>query len=131
THTVDEKNRISLPSKFRKELGKLVVVTRGLDNCLFVYPHKTWLAISKETASRGHLERDTRYTRFLFSGAAESDIDSAGRILLPEFLRGFAGLKSQVVLTGVHDRIELWDPKEWTIYRKKLESEFSKGNEAK
>lgn len=125
THTVDEKKRISLPAKFRKELGKLVVVTRGVDNCLYLYPHKTWLDISKETASQGHMQRDTRYTRFLFSGASESEIDVAGRILIPDFLREFAGLKAQVVLTGVHDRIEIWDPKRWSAYRRKLESEFS------
>lgn len=130
THTTDEKKRISLPAKFRKELGKKVVVTRGLDNCLFLYPHKTWLAISKETAEMGHMRRDTRYTRFLFSGASEIEIDSSGRILIPEFLREFAGLNQRqggtgnpVVFTGVHDRIEVWNDERWTSYRQKLESE--------
>ncbi len=119
----DGKNRISLPSKFRKELGKKIVVTRGLDNCLFLYPHKTWLDISKETAKQGHMQRDTRYTRFLFSGASEIEIDASGRILIPEFLREFAELKNPVVFTGVHDRIEIWNDKRWAVYRKKLESE--------
>jgi MraZ protein len=123
THTTDEKKRISLPAKFRKELGKKVVVTRGLDNCLFLYPHKTWLAISKETAELGHMQRDLHYTRFLFSGASEIDIDAAGRILIPEFLRVFAGLDNPVVFTGVHDRIEIWNDKRWTEYLKKLESQ--------
>jgi len=123
THTTDEKKRISLPAKFRQELGKKVVVTRGLDNCLFLYPHKTWLAISKETAQMGHIQRDPRYTRFLFSGASEIEIDSSGRILIPEFLREFAELKNPVVFTGVHDRIEIWNDKRWADYRKKLESE--------
>ncbi len=122
THTSDEKNRISLPAKYRKELGKKVVVTRGLDNCLFLYPYKTWLAISKETAELGHMHRDTQYTRFLFSGASEIEIDSAGRILIPEFLREFADLKNPVVFTGVHDRIEVWNERRWQSYKKKIES---------
>lgn len=123
THTADEKNRTSLPAKFRKELGKKIVITRGLDNCLFLYPHKTWLAISKETAEMGHMQRDTRYTRFLFSGASEIEIDRLGRILIPEFLRAFAELKNPIVFTGVHDRIEIWNDKRWIAYRQKLESE--------
>jgi MraZ protein len=71
----------------------------------------------------GHIQRDPRYTRFLFSGASEIEIDSSGRILIPEFLREFAELKNPVVFTGVHDRIEIWNNKRWTAYRKKLESE--------
>lgn len=123
THTSDDKNRISLPAKYRKELGRKIVVTRGLDNCLFLYPHKTWLAISKETAEQGHMNRNTQYTRFLFSGASEIEIDSAGRILIPEFLREFADLKNPVVFTGVHDRIEIWNDKRWTAYKKRIESD--------
>lgn len=124
THTADEKKRISLPSKFRKELGSKVVVTRGVDNCLFLYPHKTWLEISNETTREGHLKRDTRYTRFLYSGASEVEVDGSGRVLVPEFLREFAELKNTVVLTGVHDRIEIWDVRRWGAYKKKLEREF-------
>ncbi len=125
THTSDDKNRISLPAKYRKELGHKIVVTRGLDNCLFLYPHKTWLAISKETAEQGHIHRDTQYTRFLFSGASEIEIDSAGRILIPEFLREFADLKNPIVFTGVHDRIEIWNDKRWQAYKKLIESNSS------
>lgn len=123
THTADEKKRLSLPARFRKELGRKIVVTRGLDNCLFLYPHKTWLAISKETTEMGHLSRDTRYTRFLFSGASEIEIDASGRILIPEFLREFAELGNPVIFTGVHDRIEIWNDKRWKAYRKTLEDD--------
>lgn len=125
THTVDEKNRFSLPAKFRKELGRKVVVTRGKDHCLFLYPTKTWATISKEVASLGHVESDHRYARFTFAGAAEIEIDSIGRILVPEFLRDFAELGSQLVITGVHDRVEIWNDKRWAAYRKKLESEYA------
>jgi MraZ protein len=132
THTVDEKNRFSLPAKFRKDLGKKVVVTRGKDHCLFLYPHKTWARISEEVQELGHVESDHRYARFTFSGASEIEIDSIGRILVPEFLREFAELpeakgkaSGQIVITGVHDRVELWNDKRWAAYRKKLESEYA------
>lgn len=129
THTVDEKNRFSLPAKFRKELGRKVVVTRGKDHCLFLYPTKTWSAISEEVAKLGHVESDPRYARFTFAGASEIEIDSIGRILVPEFLREFADLNppagGHLVITGVHDRVEIWNDKKWTTYKKKLESEYA------
>ncbi|MEK7148272.1 MAG: division/cell wall cluster transcriptional repressor MraZ [Patescibacteria group bacterium] len=125
THTVDEKKRFSLPAKFRKELGRKVVVTRGKDHCLVLYPHKTWAAISEEVARLGHVESDQRYARFTFSGASEIEIDSIGRILIPEFLREFAELKNPIVLIGVHDRVEIWNEKRWAAYRRKLESEYA------
>lgn len=125
THTVDEKKRFSLPSKFRKDLGKKVVVTRGKDHCLFLYPLKTWQQISQEVSGMGHVESDPRYARFTFAGASEIEIDSIGRILVPEFLREFADLKSSLVITGVHDRVEIWNDKKWSAYKKKLESEYA------
>lgn len=125
THTVDEKKRFSLPSKFRKDLGKKVVVTRGKDRCLVLYPHKTWLEISSEVKQKGHVESDQKYARFTFSGASEIEIDSIGRILIPEFLREFAELKNTIALTGVHDKVEIWNDKKWAAYRKKLESEYA------
>ena len=124
THTIDEKKRISLPAKFRKELGSKVVVTRGLDNCLFLFPHKTWQAISKEMAKLGMMQADTRgFSRFMFSGASEIDVDSMGRILVPDFLKEFASIKSPVIFAGVHDRIEIWNDKKWQEYKKKIESD--------
>ena len=133
THTVDEKNRFSLPAKFRKALGRKVVVTRGKDHCLFLYPIRTWLQISQEVKKLGHISHEitspgndlNRYARFTFAGASEIEIDAIGRVLVPEFLRQFAELKSTIVITGVHDRVELWNDKNWTAYRKKLESEYA------
>ena len=125
THTVDEKKRFSLPSKFRKDLGKKVVVTRGKDRCLVLYPAKTWSQISEEVKGLGHVGSDERYARFTFSGASEIEIDSNGRILVPEFLREFADLGEKLVLTGVHDKVEIWNDKKWAAYRKKLESEYA------
>lgn len=125
THSVDEKNRFSLPARFRKALGRKVVITRGKDHCLFLYPHKVWLQISEEVKKLGHIDADPRFARFTFSGAAEVEIDSIGRILVPEFLREFAELKNSIVITGVHDRVEIWNDKRWTDYRKKLENEYA------
>ena len=133
THTVDEKKRFSLPAKFRKDLGKKIVVTRGKDHCLFLYPHQTWVSLSEEVKKLGHVESDHRFPRFTFAGASEIEIDSIGRILVPEFLREFAdlpagrqGLKnSTIVITGVHDRVEIWNDKRWNAYKKKLESEYA------
>lgn len=125
THTVDEKNRFSLPAKFRKELGKKVVVTRGKDHCLTLYPAKTWAQISEEVKKLGHVESDPRFARFTFAGASEIEIDSIGRILIPEFLREYADLRDSIVITGVHDRVEIWNDKKWSAYRRKLESEYA------
>ena len=124
THTVDEKKRISLPAKFKKELGTKVVVTRGLDNCLFLFPHKTWLEISAELSNLDVKQADARgFSRFMFSGAVEIDMDSMGRILIPDFLREFGDLKSPVVFAGVHNRIEIWNEKRWGSYKKRIESQ--------
>ena len=114
-----------MPAKFRKELGRRVVVTRGKDRCLQLFPHKTWLSISEEVKKLGHVESDQRYARFTFSGASEIEIDSIGRILIPEFLREFADLKNPIIITGVHDRVEIWNALSWSSYRKRLESEYA------
>jgi MraZ protein len=124
THTLDPKKRLSVPSKWRKELGKKVVVTRGLDNCLFVYPMEQWATITEKIGQLPFGQADTRgFNRFFLSGAVESEVDSAGRILVPDFLKSFAGLKSKVVLAGVHDRVEIWDEKVWSDYKRRIEKQ--------
>ncbi len=122
THTVDEKKRISLPAKFKKELGGKVIVTKSPDTCLLVYPLKAWEDIAKKlgTLPMGH--RDNRdFGRFMLSGAVEVEVDSIGRILIPDFLREFAELKSKVIFAGLYDRIEIWNEKDWTEKRKLIE----------
>lgn len=122
THTIDPKKRLSLPSKFRKELGKKIVVTRGLDNCLFIYSAREWEKVSKKLGELPMGQADTRgFNRFILSGAIEVAIDSLGRILIPDFLRDFASLKDKVVLTGVQNRIEIWNEKKWDEYKSKIE----------
>lgn len=124
THTLDAKKRLSLPSKFRKELGKKVVVTHGLDNCLFVYPTKEWEKVTKKLTELPLGQADTRsFNRFMLAGAVESEVDSIGRILIPEYLKEFAHLNGKVSVIGVHDRIELWNEETWTSYKKRVEKQ--------
>lgn len=121
-HTLDSKKRLSLPSKFRKEVGRKVVITRGLDSCLFMYPLAAWQKIAEKLSTLPVGQADTRgMSRFILSGAIEVEVDAAGRILLPEYLKEFADLKSRVVLAGVSDRIEIWNEKTWEEYKRRIE----------
>ncbi len=117
-HTIDEKKRISIPSKFRKILGKKLVITHGLDNCLFIYPIKEWNNIAAKLGELGMGQADRRgFNRFILSGASEISIDSVGRILIPEHLKQFAKVKTKVVFAGVYNRIEVWDEAMWENYK--------------
>jgi MraZ protein len=123
-HTLDPKKRLSMPSKWRKELGKKLVVTRGLDNCLFVYPQKEWQTITKKVGQLPLGQADTRgFNRFFLSGAVEVEVDSVGRILVPDFLKDFAGLGTKVVLAGIYDRVEIWAENKWEEYKRRIESQ--------
>lgn len=121
-HTLDPKNRISLPAKFRKDLGRAVVITRGLDRCLFVYPKKSW---AKEAEARAKHAGGTAAARGLarlfLSGAMEAEVDSAGRILVPDHLKSFAGLTSKAIIAGVATRVEMWDEAAWKKYTASIE----------
>lgn len=123
-HTLDSKKRLSLPSRWRKELGRNLVVTRGLDNCLFVYPQKEWQKITAKVGQLPLGQADTRsFNRFFLSGAVEVEVDKIGRILVPDFLKEFAKLGTKVVLAGIHDRVEIWDEKKWNDYKKRIENQ--------
>ena len=123
-HNLDEKNRISLPKNFRTSFGKKLVMTRGLDNCLFAYSRQSWEKVAKKLEELSFAQADTRgFNRFLLSGAAEVEVDNAGRILIPEHQRAFAGLKKRVVFAGVSDRVEVWDADRWESYKAKIEKD--------
>lgn len=121
THSIDDKNRISLPAKFRQEMGKKVVITPGLDSCLFIFTMKEWEKIA-ERLSMGDssmLQADNRgFNRYLIGGAVEVEVDAVGRMLLPDHLRSAANLKSKVVFIGVRNRAEIWDEDAWKSYSK-------------
>lgn len=123
-HSIDDKKRLALPKKFKDELGKKVVLTRGLDNCLFLYPLKEWAHTAEKLKQLSFTQADTRgFNRFMFSGASEVEVDTAGRILVPDSLKKFANLKSKVVLAGVSDRVEIWDQKAWEQYTTRIEKQ--------
>lgn len=123
-HTIDQKNRVSLPAKFRKEMGKSLVVTPGLDNCLFIFTKKEWVKISEKLSEFSMLQADNRsFNRFMFGGATEVDVDTIGRFLLPDFLKTRAGLSEKVALVGVQNRVEIWNETAWSEYKNTVEKQ--------
>lgn len=130
-HTLDAKNRVSLPSKFRKELGSSVIVTRGLDHCLFVYTKAAWKTEAKEFAKHSTGAASGRaLARLMLAGANEADVDSAGRVLIPDYLKTYAGLTGKCVVAGVSDRVEIWDEAAWEEYTKNIERDADSFAEA-
>lgn len=126
-HILDSKKRVSLPAKFRKELGKKVVITHGLDNCLFVYTLKQWENIAMKLVNLSIGKSDTRkFNRFMLSGAVETSIDSIGRVLIPGYLKNYANLTEKVIVVGVYDRIEIWNDEVWTKYKKSTQKQADK-----
>ncbi len=124
-HTIDGKNRLSLPAKFRQEMGSKVVITPGLDSCLFIFTIGEWEKISEHLSVTGNsiLQADNRsLNRYLLGRAVEVEIDGAGRMLIPEHLRERAKLTSKVVCIGVRDRVEIWDENNWNAYVSDVES---------
>jgi MraZ protein len=123
-HTLDEKKRISLPKSFRSALGKRVVITRGLDNCLFIYSRAGWDKVAEKLQSLSFVQAETRgFSRFMLSGAAEVEVDGVGRILIPEHQKEYAALKTRVVFTGISDRVEVWDADAWLRYKQRIEKD--------
>lgn len=123
-HTIDDKNRLSLPAKFRQEMGKKVVITPGLDSCLFIFTMKQWETISERLSvnENSMLQADNRgFNRYLLGGAVEVEVDAVGRMLVPEYLRERAKLDQKVVFIGVRDRVELWGEAAWNSYRQVVE----------
>ncbi len=119
THSIDEKNRVSLPVKFRQKIGKKMIVTPGLDNCLFIFTLKEWENVSRKLAESSLGQADNRgFGRYMFGGAVEAELDSIGRILIPEYLQKAANLKGKVTVVGVQTRVELWNEKAWSDYKK-------------
>lgn len=124
-HTIDTKNRVSLPAKFRKEMGKVVIITPGLENCLFVFTQKEWMKVAKKLSTTdselSFLRKDKRsFNRYMFGRASEVEVDSIGRILIPDFLKDSAGLAASAALVGVEDRVEIWNEEVWQKYKRDI-----------
>jgi len=123
-HTVDDKGRMAVPVKFRAALAEGAVVTRGLDRSLFLYPKTEWQTLAEKLAALPMGQADTRaFARLMLAGAMEVELDKSGRVNVPEYLRSYAGLKKQVVVAGLYNRLELWDEDAWNAYAAKTESE--------
>jgi MraZ protein len=114
-HTIDEKNRLTLPARFRESFPEGIVVTRGMDGCLYAYARSDWeRLVDTQLASLNPLSRDDRMIqRYFFSAATETSPDKQGRIMLPSALIEHARLGREVVVAGVHDHLEIWDRDTW------------------
>lgn len=121
-HTLDTKKRVAVPAKLRKEFGEKTILTRGLNNCLVLYPLLQWQKLTDKLGQLPVGQGDTRsFLRLMFSGAVEVELDQLGRILVPDYLKNYAGLRQRVVLVGVHDRMEIWDEEKWNNYKIEVE----------
>jgi len=121
-HTFDSKNRISVPSKFRKDLGRVVVITRGLDHCLYVYSRKAWEKQAQAYATDANGSAARRgLARLFLAGSFEAEVDRTGRVLVPENLKSFASIREKAVIAGVADRVEIWEERAWKAYTAEIE----------
>ena len=124
SHNLDEKGRLAIPVKFRHELTKGAVVTRGLDNCLFLYTKKEWEKLAEKLAALPISQANSRaFARLMLAGAMDVEMDKQGRAVLPEYLRSFAGLKKSVIVAGLYNRLEIWDETKWDEFKTKTEKE--------
>ena len=113
-HTIDAKKRLSLPAKFRGELGNKVIVTKGVENCLVVYTQKEWEQMSQKLANLPISQSEARgFARHLLASAMEVSLDKLGRVLIPDYLKEYAGLKKDVVVCGLSNRLEIWEAQKW------------------
>ncbi len=117
-HGIDDKGRLAIPAKFRERLHHGGVVTRGLDRCLFVYPQRDWQQLADKLSRLPISQANTRaFARLMLAGAMELDMDKQGRVVLPDYLRKYAGVKKKVVVAGLYNRLELWDQVAWEKYK--------------
>lgn len=123
-YSIDQKKRLAIPAKFRRTLGRKAVVTRGVDTCLVVYPIGEWAKLAKKLQELPASKIDARgFARIMLSGASDVALDKLGRILLPVYLKKYAGLKKEVSILGLSNRIEIWDNRKWEQYKQKKEKE--------
>ena len=130
-HSIDDKGRLAVPVKFRSSLTSAAVITRGLDHCLFVYTASEWQQLADKIKAMPFTNANIRaFQRLMLAGAMEVELDSQGRVLIPEYLLEYAGLKKaglpanrRAVIAGVYNRMEIWDEDAWNAYKTKTESQ--------
>ncbi|NLW45553.1 MAG: division/cell wall cluster transcriptional repressor MraZ [Syntrophomonadaceae bacterium] len=129
-HSLDNKGRITIPARFREELGETFIATKGLDNCLFLYPMAEWNTVEQKLRSLPFTRGDVRaFVRFFFAGACECETDKQGRILLPAGLREYAGIEKEVVIIGVGNRVEVWSEQHWQEYSRNAGASYEEISE--
>lgn len=122
-HNIDPKGRLAVPAKFRSALTKGAVVTKGLDNCLFLYPKQEWKKLADKLAALPISKANSRaFARLMLAGAMDVDIDSQGRILIPDYLRKYAKMKKKNIVAGLYNRLEIWDEMQWNKYKQETEA---------
>ncbi len=122
-HSVDTKGRMAIPAKFRTHINTGAIITRGLDRCLFLFSEKEWQKLAEKLTALPLAQANSRaFARLMLAGASDATLDIQGRILIPEYLREYAGLQKQVVVAGIYTRAEVWDKEEWDKYKQKTES---------
>lgn len=125
--TVDEKGRLSIPVKYRAQLSRGAVVTRGLDSSLFLYTAAEWQKLAVKLAALPISRANTRaFSRLMLAGAMDLEMDKAGRVILPDYLQAFAGIRKKVVVAGLYDRLEIWDAARWEKYKQETEKDSAK-----
>ena len=122
-HNLDTKGRMAIPAKFRDKLTAGAIITRGIDDCLFVFANTEWEALAGKLIALPLAQANSRaFTRLMLAGASDVELDAQGRILIPDYLRKYAGLKKAVVVAGLYNRIEIWDESSWSTYKTRTES---------
>lgn len=123
-YNLDNKNRLALPAKFRKLFKEGAVITKGLDNCLFIYTSKEWQKLADKLSSLPFSQAKSRaFSRMMLAGAMDVSLDGQGRINLPDYLKQFAALNKKVVIAGLYNRLEIWDEKMWGKYQRVSEKD--------
>ena len=123
-HTIDDKGRLAIPMKFRGDLARGAVVTPGLHPSLFLFPKEEWDKLAEKLAGLPLGQSNSRaFARLMLAGAMDAELDKQGRVILPEYLRQYAGINKQAVVAGLYNRLEIWDLKKWEDYKAKTESE--------
>ena len=126
-HSVDEKGRLAVPIKFRSDLTEGAIVTKGLDGCLFLYTRTEWDKLVQKMKNMPFSQSNARaFSRLILGGAIDLIPDKQGRINLPKYLISYAGIKNNVIVTGLVDHLEIWDNKVWEEYKKKTEKDVEK-----
>ena len=125
-HNIDTKKRLSIPAKFRKDLGERAVITKGLEKCLVVYTLSEWEKLAQKLNNLPTSQADARnFARLMLSGAADVELDKLGRILIPDYLKNYASLKKSVTVLGLSTKIEVWDADNWEEHKQKTETSAS------